>query len=70
MSDGHSQSDEDYSWAEGSDDLTAAPPTEYQGSQPSAAASKPSTTVPQSLPEDESVKGDLQSIVDDEEEGN
>ncbi|ODN84839.1 hypothetical protein L202_00700 [Cryptococcus amylolentus CBS 6039] len=51
-------------------DLTAAPEIEYQGSQPGEAASKPSTTVPQSLPENDSVKGDLQSIVDDEGERN
>ncbi|ODO03482.1 hypothetical protein L198_02329 [Cryptococcus wingfieldii CBS 7118] len=70
MSDGQSQPDQDYSWVEDIDDLTAAPATEYLGSQPGEAASKPSTTVPQSLPEDESVKGDLQSIVDDEGEGN
>ncbi|ODO11444.1 hypothetical protein I350_00224 [Cryptococcus amylolentus CBS 6273] len=70
MSDGQSQPDEDCSWAENIVDLTAAPEIEYQGSQPGEAASKPSTTVPQSLPENDSVKGDLQSIVDDEGERN
>ncbi|WVQ71491.1 hypothetical protein IAR50_001029 [Cryptococcus sp. DSM 104548] len=63
--------DDDFSWAEVNEDLTAAPVSEYAGSQPNEeAASKPNTTVPQSLAQDDTTRTDLQDLVDAEGGGN